>query len=86
MAPVSAAEASAQRGGIRFRRGSRVGAPPPVIPMIGVVSLDEERPDPTKKAKSGRKRAAKPAADAEAGPPPAPRKKSPPRAKKKVEG
>jgi uncharacterized protein (TIGR00288 family) len=78
---------SASRGGIRFRRGSRLPAAPPAIAMVGVVSLDEE-PQPEKPAK-GRKKAAKPAeAEAEAVlKEAAPKKKAArPRAKKKAEG
>ena len=82
MATLSAADASAQRGGIRFRRGSRIGAPPPVIPMIGIVSLDEERPEQAKKPRAGKK-AAKPASEA---PATVTKKRSAPRGKKKVEG
>ncbi|HEY7683412.1 MAG TPA: NYN domain-containing protein [Gemmatimonadales bacterium] len=79
-APVSQ-EVGTQRGGIRFRRGARVGAPPGVIPMIGVVSLEEERAAEPAKHRAGRKKAAKPAAERTA----APRKKSGGRARKKPE-
>jgi len=73
-------DGSASRG-VRFRRGARVGAPPPVIPMIGVVQLDEDvAPEPAghprKKAVKGP--AAKPAAGAT-------RKKSGVRSRKKAE-
>jgi uncharacterized protein (TIGR00288 family) len=79
---VASVEGSAgMRGGVRFRRGSRVGAPPPVIPMIGVVSLEEEASAEPKK-KAPRKKVAKAPAETEA----APRKKAAGRGKKKVEG
>jgi uncharacterized protein (TIGR00288 family) len=71
----------ALRGGVRFRRGSRVGAPPPVIPMIGVVSLEDEKPEEPRR-KAPRKKAAKPVAEGE----PTPRKKSTARPRKKAEG
>jgi uncharacterized protein (TIGR00288 family) len=81
-APASLGSADAAlRGGVRFRRGSRTGAPPPVIPMIGVVSLEEEKPaEPRKKA--ARKKAVKPAAEAAEAPP---KKKSGGRGRKKAE-
>jgi len=76
--------APAARGGVRFRRGSRVGAPPPVIPMIGVVSLEEERAEGAgRKAKGAKKRAPRPAA-LEAGA--NSKKKAGPRTRKKAEG
>ncbi len=86
-APGPVTEAAAVRGGLRFRRGSRLGAAAQVIPMIGVVTMEEEaaEPEPARKAKSPRKKAAKaaPAAEpAEAGDEP-PRKKRASRAKKK---
>jgi uncharacterized protein (TIGR00288 family) len=83
---MTASEASAQRGGIRFRRGSRVGASPPVIPMIGIVSLEEERPEEPKKPRAGRKKAATQAPNADPAAPPAPKKKSAGRTRRKVEG
>jgi hypothetical protein len=81
---------AAARGGIRFRRGSRLPAAPPAIAMVGVVSLDEEEPVVERAARPARKKAAKvtaePAGDGpsrEAGI----KKKSPRgRAKKKDEG
>ena len=84
--------AAAARGGIRFRRGSRLGSAPPAIAMVGVVSLDEETPaeEPAeaapKKGRGPKKKAAK-AAPAEEATEPAPAKKkaSRPRAKKKAE-
>ncbi len=83
--PVSASDASAARGGIRFRRGSRSAAAPPAIAMVGVVSLDEPAPEAPKKSKPSRKKPgaaeAEPAAEAPAKKKAAPR----PRAKKKAE-
>jgi hypothetical protein len=77
-------EAAGARGGVRFRRGSRVGAPPPVIPMIGVVSLDEEPAGEPGRAKGSRRRkpAKAPAADPTAGG----KKKASTRTRKKAEG
>lgn len=87
-APVSVADAS--RGGIRFRRGSRLPGAPAAIAMVGVVSLDDEPAAEPEKPARGRKKAAKAAAPADAEPAakePAPKKKaSRPRAKKKAEG
>ena len=82
--PVAAPSDAASRGGIRFRRGARLPAAPPAIPMVGVVSLDEE-PQPERPAR-GRKKAARPS-EAEAAPKEAaPKKKaSKPRARKKAE-
>ncbi len=88
-----AGEAAAVRGGIRFRRGSKLPTGRPDIAMVGVVNLDEEpvaeakSAKTPKAAKSPRKKAAKPAAEvvveAEAAPP---RKKSGGgRARKKAE-
>jgi len=54
-APVAPGEGA--RGGVRFRRGSRLPAAPPAIQMVGVVSLDEE-PEPVR-APKGRKKGAK---------------------------
>ena len=85
-APGPVAEAAAVRGGLRFRRGSRLASAAQVIPMIGVVTMEEEAaaPEPARKAKSPRKKSAKAApaesAEAEAGPP---KKKRASRAKKK---
>ncbi len=79
---------AASRGGIRFRRGSRLPAAPPAIAMVGVVSLDEE--PPAERPARGRKKAAPKADDegAEAIPKDAaPKKKAAkPRARKKTEG
>ncbi len=77
-----AADATAPRGGLRFRRGSRLGTAPPVIPMIGIVTMEEEGQAEPRKGKPGRKKAAKAAAPAatEAGEPPA-KKKAASRAK-----
>jgi uncharacterized protein (TIGR00288 family) len=72
---------AASRGGVRFRRGSRVGSHPPVIPMIGVVSLEEEKLEPPKQ-KAPRKKAAKTGVATES----APKKKNTGRARKKAEG
>jgi uncharacterized protein (TIGR00288 family) len=85
--------APAARGGIRFRRGSRLGAAPPAIPMVGVVSLEDEAPpaEPKKGRGGGKKKSAKAAATAAATEEPAaevaPAKKkaSRSRAKKKSE-
>lgn len=83
---------AAARGGIRFRRGSRLGSAPPAIAMVGVVSLDEEAPaeEPAeaapKKGRGTKKKAAKAApAEEAAEPAPAKKKASRPRAKKKAE-
>jgi len=75
--------AAAARGGVRFRRGSRIGTSSPVIPMIGVVSLEEEKPEEPKK-RAGRKKSAKGTAPAEGEAPP--RKKAAGRGRKKAEG
>ena len=90
-APATNAEAASVRGGLRFRRGTRLGSASAVIPMIGVVNLEEEAPaaEPVKKGRApARKKAAKPAPEAseEAEAPP-PKKKAAPRtrAKKKAE-
>ena len=90
-APLSNAEAASVRGGLRFRRGTRLGSASAVIPMIGVVNLDEEPPvaEPAKKGRApAKKKAAKaaPASPDEAEAPP-PKKKAAPRAraKKKTE-
>ncbi|HWA55716.1 MAG TPA: NYN domain-containing protein [Gemmatimonadales bacterium] len=84
-APVAPGEGA--RGGVRFRRGSRLPAAPPAIQMVGVVSLDEE-PEPVR-APKGRKKGAKAAEpEGESGAKEAaPKKKAArPRGKKKVEG
>jgi uncharacterized protein (TIGR00288 family) len=82
--PISSSDASAARGGIRFRRGSRSAAAPPAIAMVGVVSLDEPAAEVPKKAKPVRKKAA---VEAEPVPEAAAKKKAAPRprAKKKAE-
>jgi uncharacterized protein (TIGR00288 family) len=54
-APVAAVPAPPVRGGIRFRRGSRVPAAKPEIPMVGVVSLEDE----SGAAAKGRRKAAR---------------------------
>jgi uncharacterized protein (TIGR00288 family) len=86
--PLTPADIAA-RGGIRFRRGSRLPAAPPAIQMVGVVSLDEEAPPAQGPARS-RKKAAGPAEPESESPArePAAKKKSPSRgkARKKVEG
>ncbi|MBK7349646.1 MAG: NYN domain-containing protein [Gemmatimonadetes bacterium] len=88
---VTNAEAASVRGGLRFRRGTRLGSASAVIPMIGVVNLEEEAPaaEPVKKGRApARKKAAKPAPEAsdEAEAPPAKKKAAPrTRAKKKAE-
>lgn len=51
-------DASAARGGIRFRRGSRGAVAPPAIAMVGVVSLDEPAAKEAKPARPPRKKAA----------------------------
>ena len=90
-AAAGTADAGSVRGGLRFRRGTRLGSASAVIPMIGVVNLDEEAPaaEPAKKGRApARKKAAKAAStapeDGEAAPP---KKKAAPRsrAKKKAE-
>jgi hypothetical protein len=86
--PVTSPADAAARGGIRFRRGSRLPVAPPSIAMVGVVKLDDE-PVVVERPAKGRKKAAKPAElAAEATPKEAPAKKKAarPRAKKKVEG
>ena len=58
-APEPAAEtpqATAMRGGMRFRRGSRVGAAIPSIPMVGVVTLPDETPPAATPEKPARRR------------------------------
>jgi uncharacterized protein (TIGR00288 family) len=50
---ATAASSGPIRGGIRFRRGSRLPVGKPEIAMVGVVSLDEEHP-----AKPAKKKAA----------------------------
>jgi uncharacterized protein (TIGR00288 family) len=69
--------------GIRFRRGARIGATPPVIPMIGVVSLEEEEPAEAPKKKRTRKKSAKPAAEGDTAAPK--RKKGTGRSRAKAE-
>ncbi len=59
-APTPAVPAPPVRGGIRFRRGSRVPAARPEIPMVGVVSLEEESGG----AGKGRRKAARTASKA----------------------
>jgi uncharacterized protein (TIGR00288 family) len=78
MAPTG--DGSASRG-VRFRRGARVGAPPPVVPMIGVVQLDDEAA-PVERASPARKKGPRSGAAKPAG---APRKKAGGRSRKKVE-
>jgi hypothetical protein len=80
--PAAAGEAVAQRGGMRFRRGARIGASASVIPMIGVVQLDDEKPEESKKPRAPRKKATKTTAEDPAAPP----KKGGSRTRKKVEG
>jgi len=69
---------AAPRGGVRFRRGSRLGSGPPAIPMVGVVRLEEEAAAPAEespKPRGRRKKAAK--AEAEPGAEaPAPKKRT----------
>jgi uncharacterized protein (TIGR00288 family) len=81
---------AAARGGVRFRRGSRLPAAPPAIAMVGVVSLDEEEPVAERPARAGRKKAAKaapePGGDGPARVPATKKKSSRGRAKKKDEG
>jgi uncharacterized protein (TIGR00288 family) len=87
---VETPKAAAMRGGMRFRRGSRAGAAPPSIPMVGVVTLHDETPAaaaPEKPARR-RKRSAKdspkekePTKESAA---PAPRKKGGGRTRKKA--
>ena len=38
------------RAGLRFRRGTKTPSAPPVIPLVGIVSMDEEAPAPPHKA------------------------------------
>jgi len=82
--PPMVAETAGARGGVRFRRGSRAGASPQVIPMIGVVSLDEEPAGDSGGAKGSRRRKSvkAPASDPDAGG----KKKAAPRTRKKAEG
>ncbi len=81
---------AAARGGVRFRRGSRLPAAPPAIAMVGVVNLDEEEPAAERAARPGRKKAAKvaaePAGDGPSREPAIKKKSSRGRAKKKDEG
>ncbi len=66
-AATEAGSPAAPRGGVRARRGSRLGAGPPAIPMVGIVSLEEEAPPAAEEPaqpKGRRKKAAKPAEDA----------------------
>ena len=82
-----AGEAAAVRGGIRFRRGSKLPTGRPDIAMVGVVNLDEEpaaEAKPAKAAKAPRKKAVKPVAEATEAVPPR-KKSSGGRAKKKAE-
>jgi hypothetical protein len=89
--PAGGPSNGSARGGVRFRRGSRLPAASREIPMVGVVSLDETPPtqEPAapaeKPARSRRTRSkATPATEAEA--PSAPRKKaSRPRTRKAAE-
>jgi hypothetical protein len=72
-----AGEAAAVRGGIRFRRGSKLPTGRPDIAMVGVVNLDEEPAaelKPVKAAKAPRKKTAKAATEVDEAAPP--RKKS----------
>jgi len=85
-ASVSSSDASAARGGIRFRRGSRAAAAPPAIAMVGVVSLDEPAVSEPKKAKPARKKAGAAEAEPAAEMPPKKKAAPRPRAKKKAEG
>jgi hypothetical protein len=87
-APSGPSNGSA-RGGVRFRRGSRLPAASREIPMVGVVSLEEApavaAPTPEKPARSrrGKPKAAPPA---EGAAPPTPRKKATrPRTRKAAE-
>jgi uncharacterized protein (TIGR00288 family) len=74
-APAAADPGSAAtpRGGVRSRRGSRLGSGPPAIPMVGIVRLEDETPAPAEepaKPKRGRKKAAQTGeAAADAAPP-----------------
>ena len=51
---AAAGEATAVRGGIRFRRGSKLPSGRPEIAMVGVVSLDDEPVAEAKPAKSAK--------------------------------
>jgi len=71
-------EMALPRGGVRFRRGSRIPTAAPAIQMVGVVSLDEE-PAPAQapaRPARGRKKVAKPAEAGEDEAAPPPRKKA----------
>lgn len=80
-------EAAAVRGGIRFRRGSKLPTGRPDIAMVGVVNLDEEPAaelKPVKAAKAPRKKTTKPATEVDEAAPPR-KKSSGGRTKKKAE-
>jgi len=68
----------AARPGLRFRRGTKTPSAPPVIPLVGVVSIEEEAPAQTEKP--GR-RSRSPGKAGEAG---GGKKPSRPRARKKA--
>ncbi len=80
---VPVGDGAAAGRGVRFRRGARVGAPPPVIPMIGVVQLDDETVQPERARPARKKTAAKSGGAKTAA---TPRKKAAGRSRKKVEG
>jgi hypothetical protein len=89
--PAGGPSNGSARGGVRFRRGSRLPAATREIPMVGVVSLDET-PAPQESAASGEKPArsrrgrAKAAPEGEGEAPSTPRKKtSRPRTRKAAE-
>jgi uncharacterized protein (TIGR00288 family) len=88
---VETSQATAMRGGMRFRRGSRAGTAPPSIPMVGVVTLHDETPAaaPAEKPAPRRKKAAKELpkekdSSKESAAAPSPRKKGGGRTRKKA--
>ncbi|HTO73628.1 MAG TPA: NYN domain-containing protein [Gemmatimonadales bacterium] len=82
--PVAAPTATIDTGtraGLRFRRGTKTASGPGTIPLIGVVSMDEE-PTAEAQAKPSRKRTRQPAGDAEGA---GSRRPARPRGRKKAE-
>ena len=42
------------RAGLRYRRGIKTPAAPPTIPLVGVVTIEEEAPSPSRASRKGR--------------------------------
>ncbi len=78
-------EAAPIRGGIRFRRGARVGTASQVIPMIGVVQLDDESREPARKTRTSRKKADRSEEPVEVKPAPRKKRAAAPRSRKKAD-